>query len=193
MAKGKLILAPCGSGKTTWLSKLSKSEGEMIRDGDNLLLWGKISNRNIFWYSSEKYKEERKRIKEIFAVYLLEGYSILYSGNPLLMADLGEMVIVMPPASVRWERLNTRKLAGEWCPSREQFQMEEDAYNTAIEGLGVRVVLGDLPDVGDLLGLKPRVPPPVSIPQSHLDLLNSIDLPPFVPDLQRPLSPWRSL
>jgi hypothetical protein len=121
--KGILIFAPCGSGKSTYLQKNLNIN---IVDGDDLLKEKNIKNRNYFWYGN--YSTERDMIIETFQNEISKGINILYSGNPLLLKP---DILVVLDKNVRKKRLRKRRLEGGFCPSNEQFENEESAYNEA--------------------------------------------------------------
>src|SRR5687767_10332104 len=80
---GLMVQAPCGSGKSFWISQYDPA-GIIWLDGDQILLDHHIKNRNYFWYDVE-YELERGVITSLFDWYLQQGYNILYSGNPLVL------------------------------------------------------------------------------------------------------------
>lgn len=128
MNRGKLIQAPCGSGKSRWIREMEPST---YLDGDVILEKAGIKNRNIYWYSGV-YAKEREAIWQELDKWLNMGYSILYSGNPnLLPTDL----LVIPETEQRWNWLQQRKLEGGWAPSSEQFMKEEKAYRMASKNI----------------------------------------------------------
>lgn len=141
MSRGKIIQAPCGSGKSTWINKLNDDEKTYWIDGDSLLEEKNVKNRNYFWYTQDKIRE-RADIMRAFEKVLITGANILYSGNPLLIpTDL----VIIPPSDARLQRLHGRK---GFCPSSEQFKMEEDAYEKAAKS--TKTIYGDIPPLNKL-------------------------------------------
>ncbi len=125
--RGFLIQAPCGSGKSTWISHRSDDEQNIWLDGDVILEEEGVKNKNYFWYD-RRYSKEREAIIATFDKYLAKGCNILYSGNPMLIkTDL----MILPPAQDRWQRLQEREKTGGWCPLIQQFNREEKTYHLA--------------------------------------------------------------
>lgn len=124
---GLLIQAPCGTGKSTWISNRSADEQKIWLDGDIILEKKGIKNRNYFWYGRQ-YVKEREAIIGTFEKYLAKGCNILYSGNPMLMKT---DVMILPSSEDRWKRLQERKRSGDWCPEKQQFDREEKIYRQA--------------------------------------------------------------
>jgi len=143
MSSGRLIFCPCGSGKSTWIQKLSPDAKKVWLDGDQVLEDENVMNRNYFWYESRSQgisrEPERRRIIDVFTRYLEAGFNILYSGNPLLMVP---GLLIIPDPSIRRERLQRR---GEYIPSESAFEEEERAYNLASER--IPTIRGDIPDL----------------------------------------------
>lgn len=119
--RGYLILIPSGCNIQGWISQLSNEEQKIWLDGDDILDKEDIENRNIFWYD-EKYKQEIKIIIAILEKYIVKGYNILYSGNPILIHP---DVIIIPSKEDRWKRL--RELLGCYV-SKQRFDHEEKIY-----------------------------------------------------------------
>jgi hypothetical protein len=135
-----LVLAPCGSGKTFLLNRLSELKNSSLSigskndtewlDGDELLKLSNIKNKNYYWYSdTPESKKARALINFTFEEYLNYGHNILYSGNPDLMPKTYALII--PNKEVRWNRLKQREIDGGWCPTQQQFEVEDNAYEKA--------------------------------------------------------------
>lgn len=128
-----MVLAPMGSGKSTYIKNLGHSK---ILDGDTVLENEKIPNKNYYWYPTthmgsrtEVNEQERYNIFITFEKYLQSGYTILYSGNPLIMPF--DYLVAIDP-EIRWTQLLERAKRGEWSPSTLQFDREENAYREAM-------------------------------------------------------------
>ena len=147
VTKGYLILAPCGAGKSTWISNLSLQEKKKWLDGDDLLVTCGVKNRNYFWYTKEC-QLERNQINEIFNTYLNQGFHILYSGNPKYMtADL----LIIPDDAVRWERLLKRSANGGYMPDHSRFNEESDIYRTYTTS--IPTFEGDIPSLEIIIAM----------------------------------------
>lgn len=145
--RGLMIQAPMGTGKSHYIkNKVPTNKQNIFLDGDELLTSLHIKNRNYFWYSSDRTKEQNDII-DTFRSYLNDGYFILYSGNPLIMDT---DVIVYPDPIERKKRVSD---PNRFNPSTEQFDREEKAYISAIEKIKQdntnrpTVIKGDIPDV----------------------------------------------
>ena len=130
MEPGLMILAPMGSGKSTWISTLSSLQKALFLDGDELLNRYNIPNKNYYWYPDGEIAvrvdkaAERQVISNLFNQFLQAGYNILYSGNPEIMPyDL----LVMIDSDIRWRQVSSRK---GFNPTRQQFDRENKAYTT---------------------------------------------------------------
>lgn len=139
-----LVQAPCGSGKSTWISKLSIADRRKWLDGDTLLEDHKIKNRNYFWYQDDC-ADKREAIIKLFDEYRGRGFNIVYSGNPLIR-EMRTNLIVIPSAKIRRERLDRRT---GFVPTFEQFDREEKAYAAA--SMDIKIIYGDLPTVEDIV------------------------------------------
>ena len=154
-SRGLLIQAPCGTGKSTWISKVSVDQQKVWLDGDVILEKEDVKNRNYFWYD-RKYDTERKAIITTFEKYLIQGCYILYSGNPFLMqTDL----MILPPCEDRWKQLQERQASGGWCPEKTQFDREEKIYHQARKTIPYIITSGHCP---------------IPFPEYILDFINDI-------------------
>ena len=140
MQRGKLIQAPCGSGKTRWISALPVEKKSTWVDGDELLERHSMKNRNYFWYNNAC-SVQRAVINGLFEEHLAKGINILYSGHPELMST---DVIVLIDENTRWERLQSRAKDGGFAPSREQFDNEEKIYSEAAKSGKYQVIKGGM-------------------------------------------------
>lgn len=138
---GKLILAPCGSGKTSWLATLPADDRRIWFDGDEILTKERIKNRSTFWYRLE-YGNERRKIIDKFAEYLAKGYYILYSGNP---CHMNPDLLIIPDLQERKNRLKGETGAF----SEDRFTAEQEAYCHAAKR--TRIVWGQIPPLAELL------------------------------------------
>lgn len=137
--RGRLIQAPCGSGKSTWIQQTlhhacanrpESGPTPVFLDGDEVLAKEGIKNRNYFWYQEGREAQKvQNSIRSIFNMYLSQGYNILYSGNPYLLTT---DVIVMPDASTRWQQLQKRQQEGGFGSSPDKFKLEEETYQRYI-------------------------------------------------------------
>lgn len=144
MARGVFIQAPHGTGKSTWISKLPSNIRKYTIDGDELLAKKNIKNYNYFWYKP-KYSKEREEIWKVFQEILHKGYTILYSGNPIILpTDL----IILPPARQRWEQLQRRRKEGGFIPEKKYFIQEEKYYRSASQC--IRTIRGNIPNMEEI-------------------------------------------
>ena len=130
LGRGRLILAPCGSGKTWYVSNLPRSDYVHFVDGDEYLEDAEIANKNMFWYD-DHFTAERAAIVKAFDEAREKGLHILYSGNPLLM---NPEIVIIPDEKKRWDRLQARS---GWKPTQQQFDREQTAYEAAVKSVDI--------------------------------------------------------